>query len=137
MGTFDGKGMVIQGLRFLGPPEALQSLQEGAVLLDLRSDELMEMKAFQVPAQIHVPHRELAKHLAELPRDRPLLLADSSGVFTKEAAHVLLDRGFTEVACLNGGMLAWDNEGLPVVTDPEAILHGECACVMRSRKGRA
>jgi len=136
MGAFDDKGLVIQGLRFLGPPEALQSLQEGAVLLDLRSDALMEMKAFQVPTQIHVPHRELAKHLADLPQDCPILLADSSGVFTKEAAHFLLEHGFGQVACLNGGMLAWDNEGLPVVTDPEAILHGECACVMRSRKGR-
>jgi rhodanese-related sulfurtransferase len=135
MDAFEGKGMVIQGLCFLSPREALQVLGEGAVLVDLRSDELMEMKAFQVPAQIHVPHRDLETHCAGLPMDRPLLLADSSGVFTKAAAHFLLDHGFQQVACLNGGMLAWDQAGLPVVTDPETLLHGECACVMRSRKG--
>lgn len=134
MEAFEGKGMVIQGLRFLSPREALQVLGQGAVLLDLRSDELMEMKAFQVPAQIHVFHRELEAHRADLPVDRPLVLADSSGVFTKAAAHCLLQHGFQQVACLNGGMLAWDQEGLPVVTDPGAILHGECACVMKSRK---
>jgi hypothetical protein len=39
------------------------------------------------------------------------------------------------VACLNGGMLLWDQEGLPVVTDAAALLHGECPCVLRPRKG--
>lgn len=136
MGTFDGKGMLIQGLRFLTPQETLNTLQNGALLLDLRTDELVEMKAFRVPEAIHIPHRELPALLSELPTDRPLLLADTSGVFSMEAAHLLQDHGFNEVACLNGGMLAWDHQGLPLDTDPEAILHGECACVMTSRKKR-
>ena len=136
MGAFDGKGMVIQGLRFLGPKEALASLQEGAVLVDLRTDDLVEMKAFRVPEAIHIPHRELPDLVSELPTLRPLILADTAGVFTKDAAHLLLDLGFSDVACLNGGMLAWDQEGLPLDTDPEAVLHGECACVMTSRKKR-
>ena len=136
MGAFDGKGMVIQGLRFLGPKEALGALQGGALLVDLRTDELAEVKAFHVPEAIHIPHEELQGLLSELPANRPLLLADTSGVFTKDAAHLLLEHGFSDVACLNGGMLAWDQEGLPVDTDPEAILHGECACVMTSRKKR-
>ena len=136
MGAFEGKGMVIQGLRFISPKEALATLLDGVVLVDLRSDELLEMKAFRVPEVIYIPHRELLGLVSKLPSDRPLLLADSSGVFTKDAAHLLLDRGFTQVTCLNGGMLAWDQEGLPVATDPEAILHGECACVMRSCKER-
>lgn len=135
MDAFEGRGMVIQGLRFLGPREGLHMLGQGALLLDLRSDELREMKAFGVPAQIHVPHRELETRYSDLPLDRPLILADSSGVYTKAAAHFLLAHGFQQVACLNGGILAWDQEGLPVLTDPAAILHGECACVMRSRKG--
>ena len=114
MGAFDGMGMVIQGLRFLGPKEALASLQEGAVLLDLRTDDLVEMKAFRVPEAIHIPHRELPDLVSELPTLRPLILADTAGVFTKDAAHLLLDLGFSDVACLNGGMLAWDQEGLPL-----------------------
>lgn len=136
MDAFDGKGLVIQGLRFISPKESLGLLQEGALLVDLRADELVEMKAFRVPETLHLSHRELPDLLSELPRDRPLLLADTSGVFTKDAAHLLLDHGFTQVACLNGGMLAWDQEGLPLDTDPDALLHGECACVMTSKKKR-
>jgi rhodanese-related sulfurtransferase len=135
MGIFDGKGMVIQGLRFLAPKDALAVLNEGAVLVDLRLDELAEMKAFKVPETFRIPHEELSGLLSELPADRPLLLADSAGVYTKEAAHLLLDRGFAQVACLNGGMLLWDQEGLPVATDAAALLHGACPCVLRPRKG--
>ncbi|MBP1770864.1 MAG: Arsenate reductase [Holophagaceae bacterium] len=136
MGAFDGKGMVIQGLRFLAPKEACEALEGGALLVDLRADELVAMKAFRVPETIHIPHRELPGLLPDLPRDRALVLADTSGVFTKDAARLLLAEGFHDVACLNGGLLAWDQEGLPLLTDPEAILHGECACVMTSRKKR-
>lgn len=136
MGAFEGKGLVIQGLRFLAPKEALATLQVGALLVDLRAEELFEMKAFRVPETLHIPHTELPELLPEVPGDRPLLLADSSGVYTKEAAHLLLARGFTQVACLNGGMLAWDQEGLPVATDAAALLHGECPCVLRPRKKR-
>jgi len=130
-------GMLIEGLPFLAPQEAQAVLQQGALLVDLRSDDLVEMKAFSVPEVIHLPHALLAEHALELPRDRLLVLADSSGVYTKGAAAILKSLGFERLACLNGGMLAWDQANMPVVSDPEALLHGECACAMRSRKDRA
>ena len=72
----------------------------------------------------------------DLPMDRLLVLADSSGVYTKGAAAQLRALGLSNIACLNGGMLAWDQAGMPLETDPDALLHGECACVMRARKDR-
>lgn len=128
--------MIIQGLCFLSPQEALQELQQGALLVDLRSEELVEMKAFRVPELVILPHRTLTEHAAELPKDRLLVLADSSGVYIKGAAASLQSLGFERIACLNGGMLAWDQADMPLATDPDALLHGECACVMRSRKSR-
>jgi len=129
--------MFIQGLWFLSPQEAMDALQQGALLVDLRSDELFEMKAFGVPECFHLPHSILADHAGELPRDRLLILADSASVYTKGAGVALKVLGFEQIACLNGGMLAWDQEGFPVITDSDALLHGDCACIMRSRKGRA
>ena len=133
----DERGMFIQGLWFLSPRDGLDALQQGALLIDLRSDELVEMKAFSVPECLHLPHSILAARAGELPRDRLLILADSASVYTKGAAAALRDLGFERIACLNGGMIAWDQEGFPVSTDPGALLHGDCACVMRSRKDRA
>ena len=130
-------GMFIQGLWFLSPQEALDALLDGALLVDLRSDELVEMKAFAVPDCAHLPHTLLSDQAQDLPKDRLLILADSAGVYTKGAAANLLTLGFKQIACLNGGMLAWDQAGMPLDTDPEALLHGECACVMRSRKSHS
>lgn len=131
------KGLYIQGLWFLSPEETMEELQQGALLVDLRSDDLVEMKAFAVPEVAHIPHQEFPNRTRELPRARLLILADASGVYTKGAAAVLLRLGFSHIACLNGGVLAWDQANMPLITDPEALLHGECACVMRSRKDRA
>ncbi|WP_306601220.1 rhodanese-like domain-containing protein [Geothrix sp. 21YS21S-2] len=126
-------GRVIQGLRFLAPGEALEALRRGALLVDLRMDELVAMKAFDVPEQIHICHSDLAGHLAGIPRDRLLILADSSGVYTKAAAATLRAAGIERIACLNGGMLAWDDAGLPLATDPAALLYGACPCVLKPR----
>lgn len=134
MTTLESKNAPVPGLRFLTPGDALALCGQGAVLVDLRSDDLVEMKAFDVPSIFHIPHRALATCLSELPKDRLLVLADSSGVYTKEAARTLLETGFTQVACLDGGMLAWDDAKLPLVADPEAMMYGECSCVMKSKK---
>ena len=132
----DPAGTHIQGLPFLSPKEAYDALLNGAALVDLRSDDLVEMKAFTVPDIYHIPHRSLATCLSELPKDRFLILADTSGVYTKAAAKLLLENGFSQIACLDGGMLAWDEARLPQDTDPNSMMYGECSCVMKSRKSK-
>lgn len=137
MGAFDHKGIVAGSLRHLNPAEACEVLLSGAaILLDVRADYLVEMKRFQVPSVVYALPADIPAALEHLPRERPVLVADSSGVFTKAVAAALLASGFHDVACLNGGMIAWDNAGMPVDTDRGALLHGDCACVMRSQKDR-
>ena len=132
----DPAGSHIQGLHFLSPREAYASLTNGAALVDLRSDELVEMKAFAVPTIFHIPHRSLATCLSELPKDTFLILADTSGVYTNTAAKLLIENGFTQLACLDGGMLAWDDAKMPLDMDPAAMMYGECSCVMKARKAK-
>lgn len=114
----------VPGLRFLSPREAWEKFQEGACLVDLRTDELVEMRAFAVPAVYHIPHRFLPMNLVELPKDKLLVLADTSGVYTREAARLLFANGFTQVACLDGGMIAWEDARLPLASDPDSELIG-------------
>ncbi len=134
MSGTEADGMRIGGLWFLAPAEALVRLRDGALLVDLRAEELVAMKRFQVPETVWIPHLQLAEHLQVLPRERLLVLADSSGVYLRAAAALLQEQGFSRVACLNGGMLAWDQGGLPVDTDPARLLAGACPCVLRSRR---
>jgi arsenate reductase (thioredoxin) len=136
MNPLEEKNAPLAGLTFLSPRQAYAELSQGAVLVDLRSDDLAEMKAFAVPSVFHIPHRSLATCLSELPKDKPLILADSSGVYTKSAARLLFENGFTQVTCLDGGMLAWDEARMPLDADPDAMMYGDCSCVMRSRKSK-
>jgi rhodanese-related sulfurtransferase len=135
--TASGLGMTIDGLWFLSPREVQAVLGQDPLLVDLRMDELVEMKTFDVPRWIHIPHDRLAEGMADLPKDRLLILADSSGVYTKAVARELLAHGYERIACLIGGMLIWDQEGFPVRTDPDLLLNGQCPCVLKSGKGRA
>jgi rhodanese-related sulfurtransferase len=129
-------GMTIQGLWFLSPKEFQRILPQNPLLVDLRMEELVAMKTFDVPEWVHLPHDQLAEGMADLPKDRLLVLADASGVYTKAAARELLAHGFERIACLIGGMLMWDQEGYPVRTDPDLLLNGQCPCVLKSRKPR-
>jgi len=132
MDVFEGKGLMVGGLRFLTPLEANEILAaRRALLVDLREDYLVAMKRFLAPDVICIRHDQVATLSATVPQDRALILADSAGVHTKDAARYLKSQGYGNVACLNGGMLAWDQAGMPVATDTGALLHGDCACVMK------
>ncbi|NLJ47899.1 MAG: rhodanese-like domain-containing protein [Treponema sp.] len=53
-----------------------------------------------------------------------------------EAARMLRNAGFTNIAKMAGGMIDWDREGLPVRRDPLYELSGQCACKLKTRTGK-
>jgi rhodanese-related sulfurtransferase len=61
----------------------------------------------------------------ELPRDRQLLLICRSGVRSLRAGMVLVQHGFSSVANVEGGMIAWWQAGLPTRSGPPAPGEGE------------
>lgn len=131
---FTNQGLRINGVVHLSPREALADLDRGALLVDLREDYLVSMKAFDLPGVIHLPFSRFQEDCGSLPRDRPLILADAVGLYSREAAAILQGRGCTEVASLNGGISGWEDEHLPLSVDPANLLQGGCAC--RLRPGR-
>jgi len=133
---FEGHGLCIDGLVFLSPAEALHFLEEDAVLVDLRQDFEKNGREFQVRDLISLPHPELATSYGTLPRDRPLILADCVGLMSKQALCFLSERGYASVASLNGGILDWEKDGLPLLIDRDGELTGGCACRLRRRNLR-
>ncbi|MBF6590385.1 MAG: MBL fold metallo-hydrolase [Ktedonobacterales bacterium] len=91
---------------------ALTDRLEGALLVDVR--EPQEYGEGHVPGAISIPQAELAARLAELPRDRPLLLICHSGARSLRAAQFLRQTGFEQVANVRGGTQAWKAAGRPV-----------------------
>lgn len=134
MSHFDGRGLVIDGLVFLSPREVQPFLEGNAILVDLREEMEKNGREFQVKTRVSLPWRRFEEESALLPRDRPLILADCVGIHSKEAARLLLSRGYEQVASLIGGMVDWLGDGLPVVTDHGEQLTGSCTCQLRPAK---
>ncbi|HTY93348.1 MAG TPA: rhodanese-like domain-containing protein [Steroidobacteraceae bacterium] len=89
-------------------PAALKVLLESArppLVLDVR--ENWEREAARLPGTLDIPLMQLPGRVAELPRDRPIVVMCHGGVRSMQAARFLVHNGFTEVANLTGGIHAW------------------------------
>jgi rhodanese-related sulfurtransferase len=83
--------------------------QGGALLIDVR--ELDEWQQGHAPGSRLVP---LGRLMAELPRDRELLLICRSGNRSGQAQRRLAAQGYQNAFNVAGGMIAWERAGLPV-----------------------
>ncbi len=88
--------------------------QETAVLIDVREPD--EYRSEHIKGARHIPLGTLAGKLGELEKHKtaPVLLYCRSGNRSSAAANILVKAGFTEVAHLNGGIMAWKGESYPV-----------------------
>ncbi|MCM8747044.1 rhodanese-like domain-containing protein [Thermomicrobium sp. CFH 73360] len=94
------------------PAEAHARQQSGALIIDVR--EPHEWRAGHIPGARLVPLDELPARLSELDPNRELILVCRSGNRSAYATMILQQAGFTRVANLAGGMIAWTRTGLPV-----------------------
>lgn len=134
---FHDKGSSYGNLTFLSPQEAYELLsKDDAILVDLRESYETNFRLFDVPNVIYLPKNEFRTEFAKVPADKPVILADNAGLFTKELALFLLENGYTQVACLNGGVLDWVHDNMPLKIDRDYELTGQCACKLRPRKGK-
>ncbi len=83
----------------------LESPADHALLLDVR--EPFETQICRIEGGTHIPVRELAGRLAELPRDRRVLVLCHHGARSRQAAGFLRAHGFPAVSNIEGGIDAW------------------------------
>ncbi|HVL48364.1 MAG TPA: rhodanese-like domain-containing protein [Candidatus Thermoplasmatota archaeon] len=94
---------------------AAKAREAGAVVLDVR--EGFEHRGSRIPGSLNVPLGELTSRLAEVPRDRPVVVHCAVGARGRVAAAILDEAGYGDVANLAGGIVAWKREGLEVEKD--------------------
>ncbi len=81
-------------------------------VLDVRTPQ--EYAEGHVPGAVNVPHDKLAARLAEVPKDKDVVLYCKSGRRTAIAADVLAANGYTRLSHLEGDMNAWVARGRPI-----------------------
>ena len=104
-------------LEEISPIRAKLMVRNGSLMVDVREkDEVAEL-AYDVENIINVPLSELENHFAEIPKDKQLVIACRSGNRSRKAANILMENGFTNLVNLDGGILAWQEKNLEVITN--------------------
>jgi rhodanese-related sulfurtransferase len=90
-------------------------IQGGAdhYLLDVRTIE--EFESGHIAGAANISHTDVAARLAEIPKDKPVVVYCRSGNRSAQAAQVLRDAGYTQVYDL-GGIIAWQEDGYTLCT---------------------
>lgn len=104
----------IFGVKQVGPQEAVMLLNhENALILDVRED--FEYRSGHIPKARHIPLRQLKDRLKDLEKykDRAIIAVCRTGSRAGRACSLLRRAGFERVHILAGGMVAWEQAGLP------------------------
>ncbi len=88
---------------------------ENAIVLDVR--EADEFNSGHIADAKHIPVGQLANGLKPLEKykDQTIVVNCRSGARSSMACGILRKNGFTKVFNLKGGILAWQQAGLPTV----------------------
>lgn len=95
----------IKGLRTLKADDFQKELGKGALLIDVR--EPYEFQTGGIPGAKNIPLSQLGKRLDDIPKESSIMLYCQSGMRSKNAARILSKNGYTNLAHLQGGIVAW------------------------------
>lgn len=99
------------------------SLPADAVKIDVRTPAEFELGT--IPGFVNIPVDELRGRLAELPKDRLIVVTCAIGLRGYLAYRILKQHGFTHVKNLSGGYKTWSAATMPV-GQPDASCDSCC-----------
>lgn len=106
-------------ITLLTPSAASDLVGDPAVrVLDVRTAEEFAEGHLAGATQLDWYASDFADRVAELDRDATWVVYCRSGNRSAQATALMADQGFTAVNDVDGGIVAWQAAGLPVVTDP-------------------
>ena len=109
--------------------ERQQKGDEGTYVLDVRSPE--EYASGHVPGAVNIPYDQIAARMAEVSKDKDVVLYCKSGRRAGIAAEALAGQGYTRLQHLEGDIVAWVDKGRPVDTPTDSA-----ACVAALTAGQ-
>jgi sulfur dioxygenase len=104
-----------EGFSTISPKQAFEKLKESnSVLLDVRTDqELIEISVESENIK-HIPLQSMTSSIESLSTNDSYYILCRSGQRATMAAMQLLQKGFTKLAVIEGGITSWDKAKLPV-----------------------
>lgn len=88
--------------------------KQTAVLLDVRTAAEVDQGYIAGAQHIDISSNSFRDEINKLDKSKPVLVYCRSGRRSAAAMRYMRDNGFAEVYNLNGGIIAWNQAGLPV-----------------------
>ncbi len=111
--------------------EARKLLDAGAQLIDVRADH--EWEAGRIDGAAHLPLPQLPERIAQLDKDRPVVVYCRGGNRSSMAVAALEDAGY-EAAKLSEGIVGWAGENLPLKPEDGYVADsGEASAILQSQ----
>ncbi|MEI7595644.1 MAG: rhodanese-like domain-containing protein [Bacteroidota bacterium] len=122
------------GMKHISPKDAYSIRLEDLFFLDIRKSEYVAYKKIDSPNILYFEYPEIINQIHELPKDKAIIVVDSSGVKSKFVVEEAIKQGYSNFINLIGGILEWDKDGIPLIIDLDEELHGQCACRLTAKR---
>jgi rhodanese-related sulfurtransferase len=108
MQTLDGRPDLVERTERIAAQNLAEALASTnpPLILDVRTPG--EVEAGRIEGNLSVPLNHLEERLAEVPRDRPIVVTCGSGYRSSIAVSILEAHGVQGLSDLVGGMAAWE-----------------------------
>lgn len=89
--------------------------QNKSTVIDVR--DIAEFEVGHIKSAKNIPLNDLSNRMTELEKQKanPVIVVCASGTRSATAVAMLTRAGFTQAVSMDGGMSAWQAQGLPVV----------------------
>ncbi len=113
MEALESQSALLRGVERVAPADLVEEIASGAPrhVLDVRTPS--EFAEHRIAGSLNIPLSRLPSQLANVPRDRGIVVTCAGGYRSAIAASLLLRDGASEVADLAGGVAAWTAARLP------------------------
>jgi rhodanese-related sulfurtransferase len=95
-------------------PQWVASHMNEVHILDVRTTVETEEESTRIDRAQMIPINELRERMSEIPQNSPVMTLCRSGKRSVLAFNILREAGWQKIANINGGLLRWNEEGLPV-----------------------
>lgn len=110
-------GDMLYGLKQLPPADVVQLInREDALILDIR--EIAEYEKGHIVNGLNIPSANLKDRLKRIEKykRKPVIIQAGTSQQATEAGDLLKENNFEQLYRLKGGLTAWQEAGLPLVT---------------------
>ena len=107
------------GIRVVSPTDAAATIAAppaGLVILDVRTQEEFDEGHIEGAVMLDFYRDDFAEELATFDPDVPYVLYCRSGNRSSQARAIMAELGFGSVEDVDGGIVGWQEAGLPLVT---------------------